>query len=69
MWWSTGTGSPGSGAEYVEAALSGYGRRLLVMVVVDASEVLMFLRARLYGRRSAANRAKRAVEAATGDAR
>ena len=49
--------------------MSGYGRRLLVMVVVDASEVLMFLRARLYGRRSVANRAKRAVEAATGDAR
>jgi putative resolvase len=64
----------------VEAALSGHGRRLLVIVVVDVSEVdenlvwdvmevLMFLRARPYGRRSAANRAKRTVEAATGDAR
>jgi predicted site-specific integrase-resolvase len=60
------------GAEYVEAALSAQGRRLLVVdpsevdddLVRDVTEILTSLCARLYGRRAAANRAKRAVEAA-----
>jgi hypothetical protein len=63
------------GAEYVEAALSAQGRRLLVAdpsevdddLVRDVTEILTSLCARLYGRRAAANRARRAVEAATGD--
>jgi predicted site-specific integrase-resolvase len=64
------------GAEYVEAALTAQGRRLLVVdpaevdddLVRDVSEILTSLCARLYGRRAAVNRAKRAVEAVTGDA-
>jgi predicted site-specific integrase-resolvase len=60
------------GAEYVEAALSAQGRRLLVVdpaevdddLVRDVTEILTSLCARLYGRRAAANRARRAVEAA-----
>lgn len=63
------------GAEYVEAALSAQGRRLLVVdpsgvdddLVRDVTEVLTSLCARLYGRRAAANRVRRAVAAATGD--
>jgi predicted site-specific integrase-resolvase len=61
------------GAEYVEAALAAQGRRLLVVdpaevdddLVRDVTEILTSLCARLYGRRAAANRAQRAVEAAT----
>lgn len=61
------------GAEYVEAALTAQGRRLLVVdpaevdddLVRDVTEILTSLCARLYGRRAAANRARRAVEAAT----
>ena len=64
------------GAEYVEAALAAQGRRLLVVdpaevdddLVRDVTEILTSLCARLYGRRAAANRARRAVEAATQDA-
>jgi predicted site-specific integrase-resolvase len=64
------------GAEYVEAALEAQGRRLVVVdpsevdddLVRDATELLTSLCARLYGRRSAANRAKRAVEVACGEA-
>jgi len=63
------------GAEYVEAALTAQGRRLLVVdpagvdddLVGDVTEILTSLCARLYGRRGAANRARRAVEAATED--
>ena len=63
------------GAEYVEAALSARGRRLLVVdpsgvdddLVPDVTEILTSLCARLYGRRAAANRARRAVEAVTAD--
>lgn len=67
------------GAEYVEAALAAHGRRLLVVdpaevaddlvrddLVDDVTEVLTLLCARLYGRRGAADRAARAVAAATG---
>jgi predicted site-specific integrase-resolvase len=65
------------GAEYVEAALAGSGRRLLVVdpsgvddevdsgvdgdLVGDVTQILTGLCARLYGRRGAANRAARAV--------
>jgi predicted site-specific integrase-resolvase len=57
------------GAEYVEAALSAQGRRLLVVdpaevdddLVRDVTEILTSLCARLYGRRAAADRAARAV--------
>jgi len=57
------------GAEYVEAALAASGRRLLVVdpaevdddLVLDVTEILTSLCARLYGRRAAANRAARAV--------
>jgi predicted site-specific integrase-resolvase len=63
------------GAEYVEAALAAQGRRLLVVdpaevdddLVPDVTEILTSLCARRYGRRAAANRARRAVEAATKD--
>lgn len=59
------------GAEYVEAALAAQGRRLVVVdpgeikgdLVQDMIEVLTSFCARLYGRRSAKNKAKRAVEA------
>jgi predicted site-specific integrase-resolvase len=61
------------GAEYVEAALTAQGRRLLVVdptgvdddLVGDVTEILTSLCARLYGRRAGASRARRAVEAAT----
>ena len=61
------------GAEYVEAALEAQGRRLLVVdpaevdddLVRDVTEILTSLCARLYGRRAAGNRARRAVAAAT----
>lgn len=64
------------GSEYVEAALSAQGRRLMVMdpaglddhLVRDVAEVLASLCARLYGRRAAANRAARAIEVLRGDA-
>ena len=63
------------GAEYVEAALTAQGRRLLVVdpsevdddLVRDVTEILTSLCARLYGRRAAANRAQRAVDTAVGD--
>ena len=61
------------GAEYVEASLAASGRRLLVVdpgevdddLVRDVSEILTSLCVRLYGRHAAANRAARAVAAAT----
>jgi putative resolvase len=57
-------------AEYVEAALSAQGRKLVVLderelkddLVQDMIEVLTSFCARLYGRRSARNRAKKAVD-------
>ncbi|GAB2803774.1 IS607-like element IS1535 family transposase [Streptomyces chlorus] len=62
------------GVEHLEAALSASGRRLLVLdpaesaddLVRDVTEVLTSMCARLYGRRSAKNRAARAVAVATG---
>ncbi|WP_041695004.1 IS607 family transposase [Alicyclobacillus acidocaldarius] len=58
------------GFEYVEAALAAQGRRILVVepgevkddLVQDMIEVLTSFCARLYGRRSARHRAKRALE-------
>jgi putative resolvase len=64
------------GAEYLQAAREAEGRRLVVVdpserdddLVRDATELLTSLCVRLYGRRSAANRARRAVEVACGEA-
>lgn len=61
--------------ELVEAALSATGRRLVVLddgeveddLVRDMLEVLTSFCARLYGRRSAKNRAHKALEAAASD--
>lgn len=61
--------------ELVEAALSASGRRLVVLddgeveddLVRDMVEVMTLFCARLYGRRSARNRAKKALEAAAAD--
>lgn len=58
--------------ELVEAALSAHGRRLVVLddgeveddLVRDMAEVLTSFCARLYGRRSANSRARKALEAA-----
>ena len=61
--------------ELVEAALSAHGRRLVVLdpgevdddLVRDMTEVLTSFCARLYGRRSARNRAEKAVRCAERD--
>lgn len=61
------------GFEYVEAALLAQGRKILVVeqgelkddIVRDLHEVIVSLCARLYGRRSAKNRAERAMKAVT----
>jgi putative resolvase len=58
------------GVEYVESSLIAQGRRLLVAdsgelkddLVQDMIEVLTSFCARLYGRRSAKNKAKKALE-------
>ena len=58
------------GVEYVESALEGQGRKLIVAdsselkddLVQDTIEVLTSFCARLYGRRSAKNKAKKAIE-------
>ncbi len=63
-------------AELVEAALSAHGRRLVVLdpgevdddLVQDMIEVLTSFCARLYGRRSARNRAEKALRCAQRDA-
>ncbi|MGH9048087.1 MAG: IS607 family transposase [Acidimicrobiales bacterium] len=60
------------GSEYIEATLASSGRRLFVVeegelkddLVEDMVSILTSFCARLYGRRSAANRAQRALEAA-----
>ena len=59
------------GGEYVEAALAAQGRKLIVVessevkddLVQDMIEVLTSFCARLYGRRSARNKAKKALRA------
>jgi predicted site-specific integrase-resolvase len=63
------------GSECVEAALGAQGRELVVAdsaevdddLVGDMTEILTSMCARLYGKRTAANRAKRAVAAAADD--
>jgi predicted site-specific integrase-resolvase len=60
------------GSEYVESSLAADGRRLLVVdsselkddLVQDMIAVLTSMCARLYGRRSAKNRAKRILSLA-----
>lgn len=62
------------GSEYLEALLETSGRKLMVMekaemkddLVQDMINVLTSFCARLYGRRSAKNRAERALKAAQG---
>ena len=59
------------GLEYVEAALAAQGRRVMVVdgsqitddIVPDLQEVIVSMCARLYGKRAAKNRAKKAIEA------
>ena len=59
------------GFEYVEAALAAQGRRVVVVdgaeitddIVRDLHEVIVSMCARLYGKRAAKNRAKKAMEA------
>jgi predicted site-specific integrase-resolvase len=61
------------GCEYVESALAAQGRRILVIdetelkddLVQDMIDVLTSFCARLYGRRSAKNKAQKAVEVLT----
>lgn len=63
------------GVEYIEAALSCAGKQLVVLnetektddLVQDFVDVVTSMCARIYGRRSAKNRAKRALEAAGED--
>ncbi|MFB6680258.1 hypothetical protein ACFCWG_49340 [Streptomyces sp. NPDC056390] len=71
------TGLGRGNVELVEAALAAAGRRLVVLddgevevedgLERDTVEVLTSLCARLYGRRSAKNRATKALEAAAAD--
>lgn len=64
------------GSEFVEASLNSRGAKLLVVddseldddLVQDMVSVLTTFCARLYGRRSAKNRAKKMMEAANGEA-
>lgn len=63
------------GFEYIEAALAAQGRKLIVVdteemkddIVRDLHEVIVSLCARLYGKRSARNRAKKAIEVVTSE--
>ena len=62
----------GFGSEYVEAAVAAQGRELVVVdaaevdddLVRDMTEILTAMCARLYGKRAAQNRARRALAAA-----
>ncbi len=59
-------------SEYVQTALAAQGRELVVVdtaevendLVPDATEILTLMCARLYGKRAAKDRAKRALAAA-----
>lgn len=63
------------GSEYVQAALAAHGRELVVVdssevdddLVRDMTEILTSMCARLYGKRAAQNRARRAITAARDD--
>ena len=65
------------GSEYVKAALTAHGRKLVVVdsaevdddLVRDMAEILTSICERLYGKRAAQSRAKRAVAAAAADDR
>ncbi len=65
------------GSEYLEALLESSGRRLIVIektemkddLVQDMIDVLTSFCARLYGRRSAKNRARKALREITGEPR
>jgi predicted site-specific integrase-resolvase len=60
------------GSEYIESSLSAQSRKLVIIdrgelnddLVQDMVDVLTSFCARLYGKRSATNRAKKAMEAA-----
>ena len=60
------------GVEYIEAALASHGRSIIVAeageqkldLVQDFIDVVTSMCARIYGRRAAKNRARRAIEAA-----
>ncbi len=60
------------GVEYIEAALAATGRELIVMneteekddLIQDFVDVVTSMCSRIYGKRSASNRAKRALKAA-----
>ena len=62
------------GVEYVEAVLASQGRKVVAIereetaddIVGDLDEVIVSMCARLYGKRSAASRAKKAMEARIG---
>lgn len=62
------------GFEYIEAVLAAQGGKVVVMeeeetaddIVRDLHEVIVSMCARLYGKRSAANRAKKAMDALNG---
>ena len=63
------------GVEYIEAALQAHGRELIIAengeqkldLVQDFIDVVTSMCARIYGRRAASNRAKRAIAAAQAD--
>jgi predicted site-specific integrase-resolvase len=63
------------GSEYIQAALAAQGRELVVVdtaevdddLVRDMTDILTSMGTRLYRKRAAANRAKRAVAAAADD--
>lgn len=63
------------GSEYINAALEADGRELVVVdpaevdddLVLDMTELLTSMCARLYGKRAAENRARRALEASATD--
>jgi predicted site-specific integrase-resolvase len=65
------------GSEYVQAALAAQGRELVIVdaaevdddLVRDMTEILTSICARLYGKRAAENRAKRALAAAAAEDR
>lgn len=64
------------GTEYIEAALYGQARKLVVVdsaeidddLVRDMTEILVSFYARLYGKRGAAHRAEKALQCAKSDA-
>jgi predicted site-specific integrase-resolvase len=71
-WWNTRDRFCGFGSEYVEVAVAAQGRELVVVdaaevdddLVRDMTEILTAMCARLYGKRAAQNRARRALAAA-----